>query len=109
MARFDVKRVNQLEWAGIVASVVALIVVHAPWFVASSRGLAAGERYGFDPAPAGWDTGFLAKAGVLLLAVGAIMVLLPHLGVQVPWRPGIWIGTAAAAAVLNTRLARTPA
>jgi len=100
MAQFDVKRVNPLEWAGVVAGVVALAVVHAPWFVPDGWGLSAARRHGFDPAPTGWDIGFLARTGVLLLAAGAVAVLLPHLGVQVPWRRVIWISGAALAALL---------
>lgn len=100
MARFDVKRVNSFEWVGIGAAVVALIVVHAPWFVANGWGLAAAEKHGFDPAPGGWELGFLTRFSVLLLTTGAVAVLLPHFGIRVRWRSAIWIVTAALPAIL---------
>jgi hypothetical protein len=100
MARFDVKRVNPLEWAGIAAAVVGVLVLRAPWFTPTARDVWIAGRYGIEPDPSGWQVGVLARTGVSLLVVAALVVLLPHLGIRVRWRPGIWIVAALAALVL---------
>lgn len=94
--RFDVRKVNLFEWAGIGAAVVALAVLWAPWwaFTDQQRGLVASGSY-----PPGWEREWLAQVSVFLLVAGAVVALLPHLGVRVPWRSGIWIGTAVLAVV----------
>jgi hypothetical protein len=100
MARFDVKRVNPLEWAGVVAGAAASVVLRAPWFEPNDWERDVAERSGIDPDPVGWDVGLLAQLGILLLVAGAIAVLLPHLGIRVPWRSVIWISSAFVALLL---------
>jgi hypothetical protein len=100
MARFDAKRVNPLEWAGMAAGVAALIALRVPWFNPSGWEVEFAAKRGFEAAPVGWEVGVLARTAMLLLVAGAFAVLLPHLGIRVPWRSVIWIGGALVAAVL---------
>jgi hypothetical protein len=107
MARFDARRVNLSEWAGLAAAAVVLAALAAPWFDPNAWERDVLERRGFDPDPdpTGWDVGLLTRLGALLLLVAALLVLLPHLGLRIPWRSAIWI-VAALAAVLLVSLSR---
>jgi hypothetical protein len=93
MARFDVRQVSPLEWAGVGAAVVALVMLGAPWFAL---------RCGCFLGDVDWTLEWLALTSVVLLVVGAVVVLLPHLGVRVPGRSGIWIGVSVLAVVCIT-------
>ena len=93
MAEFDVKRVTPLEWAGGGAGALAFIVSFFPWYSIDFDGL------GGDSLSA-WNTGFLAWFPVLLLMGAAVVVLLPHFGVNVDRRPLIWLVLAGLATLL---------
>lgn len=100
MAEFDVKRVTNLEWAGIGAGILAFVVSFFPW-VSVDFGNEFSELAGVDTSVSGsaWDAGFLAWFSVLLLVGAAVVVLLPHFGTQVPQRSMIWLGVSAVAFV----------
>jgi hypothetical protein len=91
MASFDVKRVTPLEWAGIGAGALAFIISFFPWYSFPS------ELSAFIGTITAWDMGFLAWFPILLLLAAGVLVLLPHLGTQVPNLPMIWMGLAGAA------------
>ena len=91
MATFDAKRVTPLEWAGIGAGALAFIVSFFSWY-SLPDGLDA-----FVGTINAWDMGFLAWFPVLLLLAAGVLVLLPHLGTQVPNLAMIWLGLAGAA------------
>lgn len=92
MAEFDVKRVSTLEWAGIGAGLLAFIVSFFPWYSVSYGG--------FGGSLSAWNTGIGAWLPVLMLLAAAVLILLPHFGVQVPRLTLIWLGLAAGAAVI---------
>ena len=92
MAEFDLKRVTPLEWAGSGAGALAFIVSFFPWYSFDIAG------FGGESASA-WNSGFLAWFSVLLLMGAGVVVLLPHLDVQVARLPLIWLSLAGAATV----------
>lgn len=91
MASFDAKRVTPLEWAGIGAGALAFIISFFPWYDLPSPFDA------FAGTISAWDMGFLAWFPILLLLGAGVLVLLPHLGTQVPNLTMIWLGLAGAA------------
>jgi hypothetical protein len=95
MASFDVKRVTQLEWAGIGAGALAFIASFFNWFSVSTEGVGFGldGSIGYSA----WNAGFLAWFSVLLLVAAGVLVLLPHLGTQVPNLTMIWLGLSGLA------------
>lgn len=88
MANFDVKRVTPIEWTGIGAGALAFIVSFFPWVSASTEGLGLSGTIASGNA---WSAGFLAWFSVLLLLAAGVLVLLPHLGTQVPNLAMIWL------------------
>jgi hypothetical protein len=93
MASFDVKRVTPLEWAGIGAGALAFIASFLPWYSVS-----VDNALGFDVGGSAnaWDFA-LALLAVLLLIAAGVLVLLPHLGTQVPNLAVIWLALAGVA------------
>jgi hypothetical protein len=91
MATFDPKRVTPIEWAGIGAGALAFIVSFFPWYDLP------GELDDLFGTISAWDMGFLAWFPVLLLLGAGVIVLLPHLGTQVPNLAMIWLGLAGLA------------
>ncbi len=92
MAEFDVKRVTTLEWAGIGAGLLAFIVSFFPWYSVSYAG--------FGESISAWNTGIGAWLPILMLMAAAVLIALPHFGVQVARVPLIWLSLAAAAVVI---------
>jgi hypothetical protein len=92
MAEFDVKRVTTLEWAGIGAGLLAFIVSFFPWYSVSVAG--------FGESISAWNTGIGAWLPVLMLMASAVLILLPHFGVQVARVTLIWLALAAASVVI---------
>ncbi|CRK58650.1 hypothetical protein [Alloactinosynnema sp. L-07] len=99
MASFDAKRVTPIEWAGIGAGALALIISFFPFYSVSYDGptLGLGSLGGSVSA---WSYGFGTLFPILLLIAAAVVVLLPHLGTQVPNRTLIWLGLAGLAVVI---------
>lgn len=96
MAEFDVKRVTTFEWVGIGAGLLALIVSFFPWYSASASvaGIEASESN------TAWTTGIGAWLPVLMLLGTAVLIALPHLGVEVSNLALIWLGVSGAAALI---------
>jgi hypothetical protein len=92
MAEFDVKRVTPLEWAGVGAGLLAFVVSFFPWYSV--------EVAGFGESVSAWNTGIGAWLPVLMLVAAAVLIILPHAGVQVARLSLIWLGLAAGAAVI---------
>lgn len=96
MAEFDVKQVTNHEWLGIGAGVVAIINSFLPWYsVSISIGALSNTN-----SVSSWSIGFAAWFSVLLVVAAAVVVLLPHFGVEVPSRPLVWLGLAGLAFVM---------
>ncbi len=98
MASFDVKRVTPLEWAGIGAGALAFITSFLPWYTVSFD---FGGALGFSNSGSVNAWNFFGGWFPMLLLIGAgVLVLLPHLGTQVPNLALIWMAVAAAAFVI---------
>ncbi|WP_459718401.1 hypothetical protein [Actinophytocola sp. KF-1] len=100
MAEFDVKRVSTLEWAGIGAGLAAFIFSFFPW---ASVDLGDGGMLGamgIDTSVSAWGAAFLGWFPILLLMAAAVVVLLPHFGVEVPRRSLNWLILAGVATLL---------
>ncbi|OLR91560.1 hypothetical protein [Actinokineospora bangkokensis] len=95
MANFDPKTVTPVEWAGVGAGAAAFIFSFFPAF-SYDAGLPG--YYDVSVSWSAWSVGTMILA-VLLMIGAAVVVLLPHLGVQVPYRSMIWAGAGALAAL----------
>jgi hypothetical protein len=100
MAEFDVKRVTTLEWAGIGAGVFAFIVSFFPWASLDFGDDEFLSGMGLDTSVSAWNAAFLGWFPILLLMAAAVIVFLPHAGVEVPRRTLTWLILAGAAFVL---------
>ncbi|GAA4433446.1 hypothetical protein GCM10023148_39260 [Actinokineospora soli] len=90
MANFDPKRVTPIEWAGIGAGVAAFLFSFFPWLSV--------EVFGdLSVSGSAWQSGFLAWFSVLLLVGAGAVVLLPHMGTDVPNRTVLWLSFAGVA------------
>lgn len=96
MAVFDVKQVTNYEWLGIGTGAVAIINSFLPWYSVSIS-MGALNNTEFSSA---WSIGFAAWFSVLLVVAAAVVVLLPHFGVEVQRRPLVWLGLAGLAFAL---------
>ncbi|WP_436501414.1 hypothetical protein [Actinokineospora sp. HUAS TT18] len=87
-----------IEWAGIGAGALAFLISFFPWYSFSFDG----PSLGFDTSGSlsAWNVGILGWLPVLMLIGAGVVVLLPHLGNDVPNRATIWLGLAAGAVVL---------
>jgi hypothetical protein len=95
MVNFDAKRVTPLEWAGIGAGALAFIDSFLPWYSVSYEGiLGVGGSFSANA----WDFALSLFAVLMLIAAG-VVVLLPHLDVQVPNQTMIWLGLSGLALV----------
>lgn len=99
MASFDPKRVTPLEWAGIGAGALAFITSFLPWYTVSFD-FGAGLGLSSSGSANAWDAKFGAWFPMLLLLAVGVVILLPHLGTQVPNLALIWLGASAAAFVI---------
>jgi hypothetical protein len=95
MVNFDAKRVTPLEWAGIGAGALAFIDSFLPWYSVSYEGLLG---VGGSISANAWDYA-LSLLAVLMLIGAGVVVLLPHLDVQVPNQAMIWLGLSGVALV----------
>jgi hypothetical protein len=97
MAEFDVKSVTPIEWTGIGAGVLAFIASFFSWASYSFSFLGSGPLASVSYNA--WDVGALAWLAVFLLIGAAVVVILPHFGVQVPNRALIWLILSGVATV----------
>jgi hypothetical protein len=95
MASFDVKRVTPLEWTGVGGGALAFIASFFPWYSISFDGFGGFDVGGSANA---WDFA-LSLFAVLMLVAAGVLVLLPHLGTQVPNLALIWLALAGVAAL----------
>lgn len=95
MAQFDAKQVSTLEWAGIGAGVLALLASFFPWWSASVSGL-----INTSFSASAWSVGIGGWLPVLMLVAAAVLLLLPHFGVQVQRLPMIWLILAGASVLI---------
>jgi hypothetical protein len=96
MANFDVKRVTPLEWAGIGAGALTFIASFLPWYSVSYEG--GGLSLDIGISANAWEFALSLLAVLMLIAAG-VLVLLPHLGTQVPNLAIIWLALAGLAFV----------
>jgi len=94
MANFDVKRVTPLEWAGIGAGALAFIASFFPWYSVSFD--SGGLGLDLSSSATAWDFA-LSLFAVLMLVAAGVLVLLPHLGTQIPNLALIWLALAGVA------------
>ncbi len=100
MAEFDVKRVSTLEWAGIGAGLAAFIFSFLPWAALDVGDDVMFGAMGIDTSVSAWNAGFLGWFPILLLVAAGVIVLLPHLGVEVPRLAMNWLILAGVAVLL---------
>jgi len=101
MASFDAKRVTPLEWAGIGAGALALLVSFFPWHSTSYDGPELAGLSGLASVTfSAWEVGIGGWLPVLMLVAAAVILLLPHFGTPVPNGTLIWLGLSAAALVI---------
>lgn len=99
MARFEAKKVTGLEWVGVLAGALALVVSFFSWQ----------HLFGVDPALASalgtktwytaWGSGLSARLAVAFLVGAALLLLAPGFGVRLPGVPFVWLILAVAALV----------
>jgi hypothetical protein len=96
VARFEAKKVTGLEWIGVVAGALALVVSFFSWQ----------HLFGVDPALASalgtktwytaWGSGLSALLAVAFLVGAALFLLAPGFGVRLPGVPFVWLILAVA-------------
>lgn len=100
MASFDVKRVTPLEWAGIGAGALAFIISFLPWVSVDLGGDTNIPGFDASYSVSAWNSGIGAWLPVLMLLAAGVLIVLPHVGTQVPRLALTWLGLAAGAFVI---------
>lgn len=95
MAQFDAKQVSTLEWVGIGAGVLAFLASFFPWWSATATGF-----INLSVSVSAWNIGIGGWLPVLMLMAAAVLLLLPHFGVQVQRLAMIWLILAGASVLI---------
>lgn len=101
MAKFDSKQVAPLEWIGVGAGVVALVVSFFSWrHVSGPNVVELARTLGLKTWYTAWGSGISGWLPVLLLIGAAALILAPGFGMRLPGVPFLWLAMALAAVVL---------
>jgi hypothetical protein len=91
---------SAVEWAGVAAGVLALLVSVLRWYSVTGPFADQVARSGLPTGRTAWGAGVTAWLPMLLLALAAAIVLAPRFGLTLPLRPVFWLVFALAAVVL---------
>lgn len=102
MARFDGRQVAPLEWIGVGAGAVALVVSFFSWRHVSGdpNVLEFLRTLGVKTWYTAWGSGVSGWLPIVLLLLAAALILAPGFGVKVKGVPFLWLALAAAALVI---------
>lgn len=92
---FDAKRLSSTDWMIVGGGAVVFISSFLPWWSI--------DVLGFDESVSGWNAGFTAWAGVVLLALAALYLVLRRSDVSVPelpLTPAVAVAAVAAVGLL---------
>lgn len=101
MARFDGKQVAALEWVGVLAGALALVVSFFSWRHISGPNVSELLRtLGTKTWYTAWGSGVSGWLPIVLLAGAAALILARGFGLRVPAVPFLWLTMAVAALVI---------
>lgn len=101
MARFDGKQLTALDWIGVLAGGLAVLVSFLSWRHVRGTGLVDLARaVGFRTWYTAWSSGLTAWLPVLLLALAAVLIMARGFAVKLPGVPFVWLGLAVAALIM---------
>jgi hypothetical protein len=83
VAEFDAKKVSPMDWGVIGGGALALVSLFLPWWGVQS----SVEGLGGSASGSGWEVGFGAWFGSLLVVAAGALVLMRYLGRQLPAMP----------------------
>ena len=101
MARFDRRQVAPLEWIGVLAGALAIVVSFFSWrHVAGPSVVDLARTLGLKTWYTAWGSGVSGWLPVVLLAGAGALVLAKGFGIKLPGVPFVWAGLAVAALVI---------
>jgi hypothetical protein len=101
VARFDGKQVAPLEWVGVVAGALAVVVSFFSWRHISGPNVSELLRtLGTKTWYTAWGSGVTGWLPVVLLAGAAALILAPGFGLRLRGIPFLWLAMAVAALVI---------
>ena len=101
MAKFNGKQVSGLDWVGVLAGALALVVSFVSWRHIAGPGVVdLAGTLGLKTWYTAWGSGLSARLAVLLLMAAAALLLAPGFGLRLPGVPFLWLGLALASLVL---------
>jgi hypothetical protein len=101
VARFDRRQVTPLEWIGVLAGAIAIVVSFFSWrHVAGPSVVDLARTLGLKTWYTAWGSGLSGWLPVVLLAGAGALILAKGAGVRLPGVPFLWAGLALAALVI---------
>lgn len=101
MAKFDSRQVSPVEWVGVGAGVLALVVSFFSWrHVSGPNVVDLARTLGLKTWYTAWGSGVSGWLPVLLLVGAGALILAPGFGMRLPGVPFLWAVMAFAAVVL---------
>lgn len=101
MARFDRSQVAPLEWIGVLAGALAVVVSFFSWrHVAGPSVVDLARTLGLKTWYTAWGSGVSGWLPVVLLAGAAALILAKGFGIKLPAVPLLWAAMAVAALVI---------
>lgn len=102
MARFDGRQVSPLEWIGVAAGALALVVSFFSWRHVSGEPAVVEflRTLGVKTWYTAWGSGVTGWLPIVLLLGAAALILAPGFGARIKGVPFLWLGLAAAALVI---------
>ncbi|MFC0114714.1 hypothetical protein [Kibdelosporangium aridum] len=93
-------RITWLEWIGVAAGIVALVVSFLPWYRASDAVAAELREQGAPTWLPVWEGNFLAWFPVVLLLAVSVLLLWQRFGKPVQMLSSLWLTLAVLAVVM---------